>query len=161
MYHWSPDKTDNFLMELVALCQQLGADAIAGPVMSGAVIAASAATTASHFGTKLTALLLSKGGGGQYAPAKHCGGIRKLYLRRESKRVVLVDDVVSSGDAMIAAVREIQDNMPNAEIVGVVSGNDWYQSAFRRVKDLSSARLFGFDGKHIKERSSSDGPLDS
>lgn len=170
MYYWDREKTDTFLSNVVKLCGVLGVNTVAGPVMSGAVMAASVATAASRANRPITALLLSKAGG-KYAPAKHCSGVRKVFLTNEfhcgKVRVILIDDVVSTGDAMIHAIDEVQKDIPNAIIVAAVSGNGWYKEEMKKISSrLSQIRFFGshygdgIEEKFIKEKED-NGSLDS
>jgi adenine/guanine phosphoribosyltransferase-like PRPP-binding protein len=156
VYYWDRKKTDIFLSSVVDLCRELEVNTVAGPVMSGAVMAASVATVASRTDKPVTALLLNKAGG-KYEPAKHCSGVRKIFITdaflHNKVKVLLIDDVVSTGDAMVHAIGEVQGAFPNAIIVALVSGNGWYKDAMRKVKGrLSNVRFFGsWNGSGLEE----------
>jgi orotate phosphoribosyltransferase len=102
----------------------------------------------------VTAILLDKpilDGKVNYRPTKHSGGIKQLYLLTSGTelRIMLVDDVVSSGLSMGHAIAEIQRGFVTSTIVAAVSGNGWYNSIGKLMKDkVPGIRLFSSCGKY-------------
>ncbi len=104
-------------------------------------------------GYSMSALLLGKAGGGTYLPAQHSAGIRKIYYDYQPiNRIILVDDIVHSGSAMLHAFYEVRASYPNASIVAAVSGTHWRAEPARMlVRENKRIKLFMLNGIHSQE----------
>lgn len=127
--------------DLLRLCRKLKVDTVAGPVTSGVVIAMACFMRSCRSKYKVKALLLGKEG---YRREKHGSG-PKIMGTGQVCRVLVVDDCVSSGDAMVYAVKELQEFFRwapscgyidcGAEIVGCAS-KYIHDHAISRVREI-------------------------
>jgi adenine/guanine phosphoribosyltransferase-like PRPP-binding protein len=127
MYNMLQLQLDKFLRASVELCDNRGVDVVAGPILSGAMIAMG---IVAHR-PSLAALALGKPEKG-YTPRVHTtrsksvGGLESIYsLRRTNLRVLLVDDCISSGAAMKHAIKDLNEIIgTTANIVGILLSQD-------------------------------------
>ena len=102
--------------KVLKICRDLDIDTIAGPVMSGAIIAIGCFLQSGNKGFKnpISALLLEKDG---YRRRKHSSG-PKILGYFGINRILMVDDCIYSGDAIIDAIKETYHNFTSVNIIG-------------------------------------------
>lgn len=141
MYGFSREVLESFNRWALEICKEFYVDAVAGPVLSGAVMASSLATASSN----LQAIFLPKHTG-LYQPFKHNEGIKQAFGMSCPKRVMLIDDVIESGGSMLKASEDILSHWTSAEIVVFVckDNREWNES--KRIKDVfPNAPIRDFD----------------
>jgi len=121
------------------VCKKLGVDTIAGPASSGVSVAVAVFMVSNSKEYPLNALLLGKKG---YVRHKHSSGIKYLGNSNKMKNVLVVDDIVSSGESMLYALNEIKDGDLDVNIIGCLS-NSFSYSAMSLIKEADpNIRIF-------------------
>jgi len=92
-----------------------GVDAIAGMELGAVPVAMGAVARAADRGMNLDALLVRKGAKG------HGAGKRVEGVIRPGMRVLVVDDVATTGGSTIKTIEAVLAEVPDAQIVGVVA----------------------------------------
>ena len=165
MYFWGDEKTKKFLLGVVDLCCELKIDAVAGQILSGSVMATSIITLAMTRDMEIRGIFLKKSGG-LYVPAKHGSETKEIFCyANDVKRVMIVDDIVITGDSMISSAEEILSHKSFRNIVAFVSGGGWPNGSLKRVVEKHPKSLFfgyGFNYKLLEyTKEEFHGPLDS
>jgi orotate phosphoribosyltransferase len=122
----------------------LNVDTIAGPVLSGATIATAVATASVTRGGSLKAWLLGKQPG-LYECSKHC--LRRIVLfenNENMERVLLVDDIISSGETLVHSLNEI--SVDGRSTIGIAVLEGWNDHAVKRMKQVNySGEMFEYN----------------
>lgn len=150
MYLWSTGEINKYLRSMLDLCRKMEANTVAGPVLSGAVMATAVATYAAQHDYKLQAMFLSKPGN-RYLPMHHSQlGIRRTFSSIDlPRRIVLVDDIISTGCAILHSIKEIDEEMPISSIVAIVTANSCRRESIREIQDKCPVRMFTWIGGKI------------
>jgi len=132
---------------LLRLCRKLNIDTVAGPVTSGVMVAMACFMRSCKSKYRVRAMLLGKDG---YCRAKHGDG-PKFMGAGTTKRILIVDDCVSVGDAMVYAIGEIKKHIPyisgaqNAVVVACAS-KYFCSDVEERIKKLQpDVQIFSLD----------------
>jgi len=108
MYYYREEKIDRVIQTLCDICDELKINVIAGPVLSGVIMVAAVVSRRPH----IMGVALGKPDN-LYRPSKHCEGVRQFGGKynhfTKSFRVMLVDDLVSSGESLIHAYKELKE----------------------------------------------------
>jgi len=104
--------------KIVDVCKKLNVDTIAGPASSGVAIAVSVFMVSYQKKYPLNALLLGKEG---YVRQKHCSGVKYIGNSNNIKNILVVDDLVASGESMLYALDEIKKECLDVNIIGCLS----------------------------------------
>ena len=102
--------------KVLKICHDLDIDTVAGPVMSGAIIAMGCFLQSGNKNIKnpINAILLEKKG---YCRRKHGSG-PKIFGRHGINRILIVDDCICSGYAVIDAIQRTYNSFTSVNIIG-------------------------------------------
>jgi orotate phosphoribosyltransferase len=159
MYDFSVKKTKLFTKSLYSLCNRLKINIIAGPVLSGAVIAQSVSTYSLLQKRHIQALFIPKEKS-LYKCRAHVNEIKITSGFVKGKyRILLVDDCFSSGKTIVEACKELKDGewLDKGLLVGLAFSYDHFteQDYFPKMEEVlsynSKLRLFSFNEEEIRE----------
>ncbi len=124
-YH--PDGVGLVGAAVTAIAHELGAEAVGGPTMGADAIVASAVWASKDTASPLTGFVVRKEG------KRH--GLQKWIegISPEGKKVVLVEDVVTSGGSVLRALDRVRE--AGAEVVAVVSVVDREEGGGAAIED--------------------------
>jgi len=142
MYSWPTQKSADFLSKILDVCQELKVDTVAGPVLSGSVMAMAVAVAAWTRNIKIRALMLPKLGGA-YAPAKHCNDTKSLFCHDFYSNIMIIDDVASSGDTILHCIKHIERELPDKNIVAIAISCYCNSNLRRRIS--RNIRIFNYN----------------
>ncbi len=101
---------------LLELIDRLGgADAVAGMVLGAVPVVMSAVARSMDYGKPVSALLVRKEAKG------HGAGKRVEGLVRPGMRVLVVDDVATTGSSTLGALDAVLAEVPEVQVIGVVA----------------------------------------
>jgi hypoxanthine phosphoribosyltransferase len=159
MYGFNIIDSRAFLLKALDFIHGMNADTVGGPVLSGAVMAAAIGAASLKTDRPLISVFLNKARG-MYVRDKHDSTIKHMYLPMAStvvypQRIVIVDDCVSTGAAMMFAIEEVIKEWPESVIVAaLVSGSfsAYGKAAIRKqVSDIICAAWDRWSDLTIRE----------
>lgn len=107
---------------ILDICRKLNIDTVAGPAMSGVVIASMCFMRSMG---DVNAILLGKDG---FKRSKH-EAFPKILIGQDIgilNRIMIVDDCIESGDTIIHAINEIEEFFSNITIIAIYSDGGFY-----------------------------------
>lgn len=144
---------------IVKVCKKLNIDTVAGPASSGVVIAVSVFMIANQKKYPMNAILLRKEG---YVRQKHSSGVKYLGDLRKVENILVVDDLVSTGESMLYALDEVKKECFDINIIGCLSSSFGFSSLSLINRKYPNMRFFYYsynngNYEEIEEYNAKDG----